>query len=108
MKTGVRLVRTALLLLFACCLCWGGLSSRTGTCQVVGDSAVCAGTTNTYTHTTDSSSTNFTYAWILSTNTAGAFVVGDTNLPYVEIFSESNGVYAVQLTLGTDGGDLIC
>src|SRR5258708_17431698 len=52
-------------------------------CDVSGPIPACPATTNTYIATTDT--TNVTYNWFLTNNTAGAAIVGPATNPVVQL-----------------------
>ncbi|MGH7452247.1 MAG: SprB repeat-containing protein, partial [bacterium] len=74
------------------------------TCEVSGASPVCAGTTNTYTVTTNVGNPSF--SWSFTSNTSGASFVGSTTGSSVQVNSGTTGgsfTLEVQVT-STDGG----
>ena len=71
-------------------------------CLVDGPGSVCPLTTNSYLVTTDS--TNVTFAWFLTNNTAGATIVGASTNQLVQVAGGTNGAYQINVTITTAGG----
>ncbi len=77
------------------------------TCVLTGLTSVCAGTTSTYSVSTDACSP--TYSWSFTSNTSGAAFIGSTTGSSVSVSSGSGGQYILRVTINScDGFGIFC
>ncbi|MCI0692975.1 SprB repeat-containing protein, partial [candidate division KSB1 bacterium] len=77
------------------------------TCEVSGASPVCAGTTNTYTVTTNVGNPSF--SWSFTSNTSGASFVGSTTGSSVQVNSgNTGGSFTLEVQITSANGGVKC
>jgi hypothetical protein len=75
-------------------------------CSISGALSVCAGSTNTYTASTNASSP--AYSWSLHDNTSGASFAGGTTGASVTVNSGAAGSYAIRVLITAANGSTFC